>query len=300
MTTSLGEEAICGNLTVNNLTYKTLNPAVSGFVQNPLNAELRGGGNNIDLQGGDLTASTINYTALNPPLPTGTIVNPLNSDILGNNQNVGTAGSKVNEFRGTTGTFDNSSLGVATGTSLNTNSLVVGAGGGSCAGSFIHNNSLTATGAVLFTNNLLTQSDFTNQGQSYLNNLHIFDKLSVRGATLAGNSKSAPYNTTTSPTPELDLTGKSRGAIWIVGPNTGGFFTIRIKTGVANAEENVSVWSSYQQGVTVNPVELVKRVAVDLADPPNSDTITFTFTITTGNLLTIPARINFLLIKDTF
>ncbi len=61
---ALGELAVCGTLIADKVKYTTLDPPIGGFVNNPLSGDLLGGGNNIDLQGGDLTASTLNLCLL--------------------------------------------------------------------------------------------------------------------------------------------------------------------------------------------------------------------------------------------
>ena len=126
---SIGENAYGKNLTVEKLSYTSLDPPIGGFVNNPLTGDLLGGGNNIDLQGGNLTAAQVNYTTLNPPINPG-VTNPLSADLLcaGLNIGVGVPADKANEIKSVTGTFDNSALGVATATTLSTSGAVTAVG----------------------------------------------------------------------------------------------------------------------------------------------------------------------------
>ena len=126
---SIGENAYGNNLTVNKLTYVSLDPPIGGFVNNPLTGDLLGGGNSIDLQGGDLTADTLNYTTLNPPINPG-VTNPLAAPLLCNGQDIGVGApaDKANEVRAVTLTGDNSAIGVSTGTTLGLSGAVTAGG----------------------------------------------------------------------------------------------------------------------------------------------------------------------------
>lgn len=133
---SIGENAYGKNLTVDKLTYTTLDPPIGGFVNNPLTGVLQC--NNQDIGAGPLPnaqaadniyCNTLNYTTLNPPINPG-VTNPLAVDLLcaGKNIGVGAPADKANEIKGVTGTFDNSALGVATGTTLTTTGAVTAVG----------------------------------------------------------------------------------------------------------------------------------------------------------------------------
>tara|TARA_R100000951_G_scaffold115716_1_gene124736 strand:+ start:8540 stop:9697 length:1158 start_codon:yes stop_codon:yes gene_type:complete len=115
---SIGENAYGGTLVVDTLKYTTLDPALTGFVHNPMNSDLDGDNRNINNLN-SLTATQLNYTTLNPPINPG-VTNPLGSDLLcaGKNIGVGAPADKANEIKGVTGTFDNSAIGVSTGTTL--------------------------------------------------------------------------------------------------------------------------------------------------------------------------------------
>jgi len=105
--TSLGAECYAGTITADTINYKTLNPALTGFVHNPLNSDLQGNNFDVGTAGSKVDTiycNTLDYTALNPPINAG-ITNPLATDIQGNNKNIGIAGSEVNEFKGTSGAF---------------------------------------------------------------------------------------------------------------------------------------------------------------------------------------------------
>jgi len=168
---SLGKTAFCGELTVDTLNYTTLNPVITGAVTNPLGADLLGAGNNIDLQGGDLTASTLNYTTLNPPINAG-ITNPLApaTPLDANNNNI----NNVNEIQATTGTFTNSTLGSASATSVSTNSLNVGTGGGNLLGNYSLGGDITDSGSSTITCAIMnmTQS-FAALTGAFTNNITI-------------------------------------------------------------------------------------------------------------------------------
>ena len=125
---SIGENAYGKNLTVENLTYSTLNPPIGGFVNNPLTGNLDCGGKDLT-NCNALTTATLNYTTLNPAISPG-ITNPLTVDLLcaGKNIGVGAPADKANEIKSVTGTFDNSALGVGTGTTLTTTGAVTAGG----------------------------------------------------------------------------------------------------------------------------------------------------------------------------
>ena len=141
--TSLGSEAFCTELTVERLNYTTLVPAITGAITNPLSAPLLGGGNDLDLQGGNITAGAINYTTLNPPLPTGGVFTPMVQNLAGAGFNI----SAVNEITASTGTFTNSQLG-----SAGANTLSVG--GSLSSNDLLVNNNMTVTGTSGFTNQI--------------------------------------------------------------------------------------------------------------------------------------------------
>ena len=146
---------------------------LGGFVNNPLTGDLLGGGNNIVLQGGNLTAAQLNYTTLNPPINPG-VTNPLAVDLLCNNKNigVGAVGDKANEIRSITGTFDNSALGVATGTTLTTTGAVTAVGstyGSLCnivAGLTVGSGIVNASGTIVNS----ASGGFVNTGTGGLTN----------------------------------------------------------------------------------------------------------------------------------
>ena len=287
MASSLGNSAYCGELTVNTLNYTTLNPAVSGFVTNPLSANLDG--NNKDINNvNELTTGTLNYTALNPPINPG-ITNPLSANLDGNNKDI----TNVNEVGANQGTFTNTTAGATTATSVNCNSIV--------AGTSIQTAQLTTTGGTLIQGNMTNNGTFVQNALMTSARLNIYDVWSLSNfATFpVGNSKATPYNTAINPVPTIDLTNKIRGVIWTIGNANLDTFTIKIKTGINNVEENCSMLFSYQQGITSNPVVLDKRVAVVVGDLPATDILTFSLTIREGNTLTTPLRLNFYLIKDS-
>ena len=131
---SIGELAYVGHLVADKVSYNTLEPGLTGFVHNPLNATLQGAGNNIDLQGGNLTAATINYSSLNPPLPTNGVFTPMVQNLDGGNFDI----INCNNIAATSGTFT---------TSLTTGSITNGGN--------IQSGSLTTTGNILAGNQLL-------------------------------------------------------------------------------------------------------------------------------------------------
>ena len=82
--TSLAEDAYVGTL-----HYKLLDPPISvgGGVQNPMDTNLDGGGFNITNVNA-LTTGTLNYTTLNPPLPTSGVANPMVVSLDAGNFNI--------------------------------------------------------------------------------------------------------------------------------------------------------------------------------------------------------------------
>ena len=141
--TSLGSECFADELTVRRLNYTTLVPSITGIVTNPLAANLLGAGNDLDLQGGNITAAAINYTTLNPPLPANGLFNPLTTNVNGGNFNI----TGVNQLTAATGTFTNSQLGNAGATTLSV--------GGNLSGNDVFvNNNLSVTGTSAFTNQI--------------------------------------------------------------------------------------------------------------------------------------------------
>ena len=82
--TSLAEDAYVGTL-----HYKLLDPPISvgGGVQNPMDTNLDGGGFNITNVNA-LTTGTLNYTTLNPPLPTSGVANPMIVNLDAGNFNI--------------------------------------------------------------------------------------------------------------------------------------------------------------------------------------------------------------------
>jgi len=170
MSSSLGSSAFVGELTADVINYTTLNPAVSGAVNNPMTTDLDGGGNDITNVGA-LTAGTLNYTALNPPINPG-ITNPLApaTPLDANNNNI----TNVNEISATTGTFNNSTIGASSATSLSTNSLNVGAGGGNLLGNYTLGGDITDSGSSTITCAIMnmTQS-FAALTGAFTNNITI-------------------------------------------------------------------------------------------------------------------------------
>ncbi len=141
---SIGEDAYVGTL-----HYQTLDPpvSVSGGVQNPMDADLNGGGFAITNTSA-ITTGTLNYTTLNPPLPTSGVDNPMTSSLDAGNFNI----ANVADITATT---------VNGGSGSITNNFVVGGSitGGSGlittdlgVGGILTTNSLTATGGAVLPN----------------------------------------------------------------------------------------------------------------------------------------------------
>ena len=84
---SLGEESFGGIINCDTLRYNTLEPPIGGFVNNPLTGTLDGGNQSITNVNA-LTTGTLNYTSLNPPIPTGFVTNPLASNLDAGNFNI--------------------------------------------------------------------------------------------------------------------------------------------------------------------------------------------------------------------
>jgi hypothetical protein len=141
--TSLGSECFADEITVGRLNYTTLVPAITGAITNPLSAPLLGGGNDLDLQGGNITAAAINYTTLNPPLPTGGVFTPMVQNLAGGNFNI----SAVNQLAASTANFLNTNLGVGTASTLSV--------GGNLSGNDVFvNNNLNVVGTSTHTNQI--------------------------------------------------------------------------------------------------------------------------------------------------
>lgn len=105
---SIGEDAYVGTL-----HYKTLDPPISagGGVQNPMDADLNGGGFAITNTSA-ITTGTLNYTTLNPPLPTSGVDNPMTSSLDAANFNItNVAGLTATTLNAGSGTITNN-LGV--------------------------------------------------------------------------------------------------------------------------------------------------------------------------------------------
>ncbi len=85
--TSLGDDTFCGTLTADTINYTTLNPALTGFVHNPLNSDLDCNNKKLT-NANEITTGTLNYTTLNPPIPTGFVNNPMSVSLDGNNLNI--------------------------------------------------------------------------------------------------------------------------------------------------------------------------------------------------------------------
>ncbi len=85
--TSLGKEAYVGTLTADTIKYSTLDPALTGFVHNPLNTDLDCDNRKIT-NANEITTGTLNYTTLNPPIPTGFVNNPMSVSLDGGNFNI--------------------------------------------------------------------------------------------------------------------------------------------------------------------------------------------------------------------
>jgi hypothetical protein len=147
---SLGREAYVGTLNADTINYKTLNPALQGFVHNPLNSALQGAGNNIDLQGGNLTCDTLQYSSLDPPINPG-ITNPLTAGtpLDCNSNNI----INANDIQSTSANFSNSALGTATATSLTASGQVAGNSG---------NFSNSALGTATATSLTASSGDFSS------------------------------------------------------------------------------------------------------------------------------------------
>jgi len=95
--TSLGLEAYVGTLNADIIKYKTLDPALTGFVHNPLNTDLDCDNRNLT-NANEITTGTLNYTTLNPPIPTGFVNNPMSVSLDGGNFNI----TDVNAIESTT------------------------------------------------------------------------------------------------------------------------------------------------------------------------------------------------------
>ncbi len=118
MSYSLGSDAQCsGTITTDTLKYKTLDPPIGGFVNNPLGGDLDCGGNDL-VNCNELVASTVRYTTLDPPLPTNGVFTPMVQDLDGGNFNI----ASVNDLSAVSATFATSSaLGAASCDSLSCN-----------------------------------------------------------------------------------------------------------------------------------------------------------------------------------
>jgi len=245
---SIGENAYGGNLTVNKLTYATLDPPIGGFVNNPLTGNLDCGGNDLT-NGGDFNCNTLNYTNLNPPINPG-ITNPLAAPLLCSNQNigVGTPADRANEVRAVTLTGDNSTLGTASATTLTTTGAVTAGGStysvnGNIVGTSTVGGRATLTSGVDIP---VTAPANTIDNITNCNALLSTLSLAVNSTAKINNpavigSIGTPYNFQTLPTPILDVTNKSRGVVY--GYDAGGnFISFEVETGINKPLENGSVW----------------------------------------------------------
>ena len=140
--TSLGENSYGGTINCNTLRYINLDPPMPGGITNPLSGTLDGGNQDITNVNA-LTTGTLNYTTLNPPIPTGFIVNPMIANLDAGNFNI----TNIN--------------------ALQTNGSITASG--NVNGDEIIATSKVEGGSGLITGNLEVQGNFTNGGLCKLN-----------------------------------------------------------------------------------------------------------------------------------
>jgi len=168
---SLGESAFCGTLTADTVNYKTLNPPIGGFVNNPLTGNLDCGGNDV-VNCDALTASTINYTTLNPPLPTGGVFTPMVQNLDGGNFNI----LNVNQATATSGVFTTSSLGTAGCGDLTATGLIRGENI-TANQNLTASNNITAIGEIIANDRLTARAglDIPSGAQNQIDNKTTFN-----------------------------------------------------------------------------------------------------------------------------
>jgi len=190
MSYSLGNDAVCsGTITTDKLKYKTLDPPIGGFVNNPLGGDLDCNNNDL-VNCNELVATTVRYTTLDPPLPTNGVFTPMVQDLDGGNFNI----ASVNDLSATSGTFSTSSaLGAASCDSLScSGNLSTTAGNDITCGS-----DFSATGAATIDGKITAKAGIELQN-GFLN------------ATGAGSVDLSNWNSTTTgktTTGEFEATG---------------------------------------------------------------------------------------------
>jgi len=206
--TSIGEDVYVGTLNADTINYNTLNPALTGFVHNPLTGDLFGAANSIDLQGGDLTADTINYTNLNPPIPASGVFNPLTANLDGGNFNI----TNVNGL--TSSVLTTSTLTASSTAGGNITGSTINIGGGSLTCGNISSGAVSATGGTFsgaVSASSLTATN-TVQGQDINSNDSI-----TAGGTITGHTLQA--------TNQITATNASLLGLTVSGPMTSGAIT---------------------------------------------------------------------------
>jgi len=305
MSYSLGDDAVCsGTITTDTLKYKTLDPPIGGFVNNPLSGTLDC--NNQDLDNvKDITAVTVNYTNLNPPLPTNGVLNPMTGDLDGNNFNL----TNLNNLSATSGTFTTSSLGNAGCDSLSCDgSLSTTAGNDiSCGNSLIvlgnsrfdgqlnakgglnvENNFLQTTGSgyVQFSNWDVTTTGKITTGEFQANGDATMGKISTSGDIVQSGAK-AIVTGSNGATIQGDF--RANGQSFFTSAQTATFSgtviqrsEVRhtgIKSGTFASPVNLSLLPVYTFNLTAG------QFVLDLVTTNVSGTITFEVTTTLTNII---------------
>ena len=272
--TSLGDESFGNIINCNTLRYGNLEPPIGGFVNNPLTGDLQCGGNNIS-GAGAITTGTLNYTTLNPPIPTGFIVNPMVANLDAGNFNI----SNVNSF--------------------DTNGSITAVGN-------VTGNGLVSTSTLTSSFGEIT-NNFQVGGTTILNSANVSNNLAVDQIMRTNDFRIINPSGFGSPSslqdlstiPQISIGNKTRVVVYGFN-NSNNVISIALNTGVTDAISKFSFIVSSQQLVPVaGGITDVSQQNYFISPAPGASGLILVQINYSGNpVSTNPQRINILCIRD--
>ncbi len=296
---SLGNDAYVGTL-----HYQQLEPPISAGsgVQNPMDANLDGGGFAITNTSA-ITTGTLNYTTLNPPLPTSGVDNPMTSSLDGGNFNITNTSAITTGTLNTTDATVSNNLGVGGGVSANSGSIV----NNWLVGGNTNCNVLTVSGATstntIDNTDLIASRNYTiKRGQPNENDkkfdIQLFDNtygIGIDPSTLSYITANTGfhnfYSGRTDPT-DASTIPSATGLLLSMGSISADFYTtVFARTGLKFGTANLGTFASPVDVSSLTNLNMTGSLAgiSVFGFSPGGNLTTTTFNVSTGiaNVLTV-------------